>query len=81
MKDDHYRQARENAEKLDLLETCQCCFNEELIPEECYFCRKGCVFCKDCIIRGTKTIIGKGELVFPCFANCDSQFTLRTLQV
>ncbi|KAJ8956992.1 hypothetical protein NQ318_012157 [Aromia moschata] len=81
LKDDQYRFAKEEARKYNLFEECQCCFDEELIPEECYFCMKGCVFCKDCVKTGVENIIGRAEYRFPCFATCDSEFSIQTLQM
>ncbi|CAH1170276.1 unnamed protein product [Phaedon cochleariae] len=81
MKDESYRLAKEEAKKYNLLETCQCCFDDELIPEECYFCMKDCVFCKDCVKRGAEHVIGKADIKFPCLANCESEFALHTIQM
>nr|XP_023023471.1 E3 ubiquitin-protein ligase RNF216-like [Leptinotarsa decemlineata] len=81
MRDDSYRLAKEEARKYNLLETCQTCFDDELIPEECYFCMKDCVFCKDCVKTGTENVIGKGEIKFPCFNNCGAEFSFQTLQM
>lgn len=81
MKNEDYRKKKEEASKYGLLETCQCCYIDELIPEECFFCQKGCVFCSECIQRGAETVIGKGDLRFPCYSNCDAEFSLQTLQV
>lgn len=81
MKDENYRKKKEEAAMYGLLETCQCCFIDELIPEECFFCQKGCVFCIECVRRGAETVIGKGDLRFPCYNNCDAEISLQTLQV
>ncbi|KAG5892934.1 hypothetical protein JTB14_006246 [Gonioctena quinquepunctata] len=81
MRDETYRLAKEEARKYDLLETCQTCFDDELIPEECYFCMNDCVFCKDCLKTGSENVIGKGEIKFPCFNNCGSEFSFQTLQM
>lgn len=81
MKDETYRKKKQEAAEYDLLETCQCCFAEGLIPEECYFCQKGCVFCFECVKRGAETAIGSGNLKFPCYSNCQAEFSLQILQV
>lgn len=81
MNDEVYRIARAEAEKLNLLQTCQCCYDDSLIPEECYFCQKDCVFCKECVAKGAEVAIGEGCLVFPCLGNCDSTFALNTLRM
>ncbi|XP_056642134.1 E3 ubiquitin-protein ligase RNF216-like isoform X1 [Diorhabda sublineata] len=80
-KDEQYLKAKEEARKYGLLETCQCCFDDELIPEECYFCMKGCVFCKSCVQKGVEVGVGKGHIKFPCMDNCNSEFDLQTLQM
>uniref|UniRef100_V5GJN0 E3 ubiquitin-protein ligase n=1 Tax=Anoplophora glabripennis TaxID=217634 RepID=V5GJN0_ANOGL len=80
-RDEVYKMQREEAIKYNLLQECQCCFDGDLIPEECYFCLKGCVFCKECVRRGAENIIGNAGLRFPCFATCDSEFSLHTLQM
>ncbi|KAJ8925111.1 hypothetical protein NQ315_001292 [Exocentrus adspersus] len=81
LRDEDYKLLREEARTYNLLQQCQCCFEEELIPEECYFCMKGCVFCKQCVKAGTENAIGDGDLRFPCFNNCDSEFSFQTLQM
>ncbi|XP_045464143.1 uncharacterized protein LOC123673603 isoform X2 [Harmonia axyridis] len=81
MKTEHYRLAREEAEKFGLLETCQCCYFEGLLPEECYLCKKNCPFCKDCVAKGAELAIGEGKLKFPCLTNCNSEFDISTLRM
>lgn len=81
MRNEHYRLAREEATKFNLLETCQCCYFEGLLPEECYFCKKGCPFCKDCVKKGIEHAVGEGKLVFSCLTNCNSEFDISTLKV
>ncbi|KAK9877205.1 hypothetical protein WA026_016951 [Henosepilachna vigintioctopunctata] len=81
MMDEFYRLARAEAEKYNLLETCQCCFFEGLLPEECYFCKKNCPFCKECVAKGAEHMIGNGELNFPCLTNCNSEFDISVLRM
>ncbi|KAJ8970697.1 hypothetical protein NQ317_000595 [Molorchus minor] len=81
LRDEHYRLAKEEARKYNLLESCGCCFDEELIPEECYCCMKGCMFCKECVRTGAEAIVGNAQFKFPCFNKCDSEFSLHTLQM
>ncbi|RZB39362.1 hypothetical protein BDFB_012772, partial [Asbolus verrucosus] len=80
-KDEKYRAALEDAKLNGLLQTCNCCFDDQLIPEECVFCNKGCIFCKDCVKSGAEHVIGKEETVFPCLGVCDSEFHYSTLQM
>lgn len=74
-----YRKFKENAKKLNLLENCVIC-DEELIPEECNYCQKGCVFCKDCLSKYVEVRVSDAILKFPCANDCDSQFTLHSIQ-
>lgn len=76
-----YRLLKEEAINNGLLQTCACCYDEELIPEECYFCKNSCIFCKDCIKKGVETAIGDGKLDFPCLADCGSEYSIPTLQM
>ncbi|XP_025829373.1 E3 ubiquitin-protein ligase RNF216-like [Agrilus planipennis] len=78
---DKHQQSRREAIENNLLQTCECCFDDELIPEECFFCNDGCIFCKPCIKKGVETYIGDGKLHFPCLGNCGSEFGLSTLQM
>lgn len=77
----NYRLLKEEAINNGLLQTCACCFDDELIPEECYFCKNNCIFCKDCVKKGTETAIGDGKLDFPCLADCGAEYSIPTLQM
>ncbi|KAF5278107.1 hypothetical protein FQR65_LT03623 [Abscondita terminalis] len=79
--DERYRLAKTDAKENGLLQTCACCFDEELIPEECYFCKNACIFCKECVKTGAETVISNGNLEFPCLADCGSEFSIPTLQM
>ncbi|XP_044269959.1 E3 ubiquitin-protein ligase RNF216-like [Tribolium madens] len=81
MKNDTYRKALEEARKYGLLKTCLCCFDEELIPEECLFCDKNCSFCKNCVKLGAEHVIGEGRTKFPCLADCPSEFNYSVLKM
>ncbi|CAH0547743.1 unnamed protein product [Brassicogethes aeneus] len=74
-----YQEAKKQAIDCGLIEECIVC-SDQLIPEECFFCRKGCVYCKDCLRTGTEVGIGNGDLKFPCHY-CDQQFSLWTLKM
>ncbi|XP_001603062.1 uncharacterized protein LOC100119259 [Nasonia vitripennis] len=64
----------------NLLITCQCCFNDECMPTKSAECNSGHIFCFDCIIRGTESKLADGEAHVKCFTNCESEFSLATLQ-
>ncbi|XP_063911095.1 E3 ubiquitin-protein ligase RNF216-like [Zophobas morio] len=80
-KDEKYKHALEEARRHGLLQTCACCYDDELIPEECHFCKKGCTFCKNCVKTGAEYVIGREETRFPCLAECSSEFDYSTLQM
>ncbi|XP_019872467.1 uncharacterized protein LOC109600733 isoform X1 [Aethina tumida] len=79
-RDSLYKNAKEQARKFGLLEECKICGDDELIPEECFFCTKGCIYCKDCLKTGLEVAIGEGNLVFPCHY-CDAVFSHGTLKM
>lgn len=81
MKDENYKKLKEEATLKGLMQTCECCFDSELIPEECYFCNNGCIFCKECIIKATEINLGNMIYDFPCLGSCDGEFSIVTLQV
>lgn len=60
--------------------TCQCCYDEECMPSKCSTCDNGHVFCNSCVVKGTDTKLGDGETHIPCFVNCGSEFSIKTLQ-
>lgn len=78
---ENYRRAKEVARQRGLLQTCECCCECELIPEEVYCCPKRCIFCKECVKRGAEIVIGNYGLSFPCLADCGSEFSYSILQV
>lgn len=69
------------AKEKGLLETCSCCFDDEVLVKNIYNCENGCKFCKCCIQKSSEVRFGEGKLDFPCLNNCDSAFSLQTLQV
>lgn len=72
---------RKKAKVAGILQTCSCCFDDEVMPTDIYECENGCIFCKNCIRRGTEVAFGDGKLEFVCLNSCSSFFSLRTLQV
>lgn len=62
------------------IKTCTCCYDEEVLPRDIFTCNLGCNFCKSCIIKATEIQFGEGKLDFPCLSNCNSEFSLQTLQ-
>ncbi|XP_066143668.1 E3 ubiquitin-protein ligase RNF216-like [Euwallacea fornicatus] len=80
-KDQTYHQFKEEARVLGLLETCGVCGEDELIPEECFNCKKGCMFCKNCIQQYVEVRMGDGLTNFPCCNDCDSDFDVHVLQM
>lgn len=75
------KQERLDAKKNSLMETCNCCYDEEVMPKDTYNCPNGCKFCKECIKKSCEVALGEGKTDFPCLADCSAEFTLQTLQV
>ncbi|XP_050294818.1 uncharacterized protein LOC126734994 [Anthonomus grandis grandis] len=74
-------QSRANAKELGLLETCGCCYDDEVMPQDILTCPSGCRFCRDCIRRSAEVAFGDGKLDIICFTpNCDQEFSLQVLQ-
>lgn len=72
---------RENAKKNGLLQTCNCCFDDEVLDKDTTRCENGCIFCKQCVQKSVEVAFGDGKLEFNCLANCPSYFGLQTIQV
>ncbi|KAI4471048.1 ubiquitin conjugating enzyme 7 interacting protein-related [Holotrichia oblita] len=69
------------AKELGFLESCNCCFTDDLIPEDCFICRNGCTFCRECIRKAAEIAYSEGKTEYVCLADCGSDFSLATLQV
>lgn len=63
-----------------LMNTCQCCFDDEVMPKDTFFCPKNCLFCGNCIRRSCEISFGEGKLNFSCLNNCAEEFSLQTLK-
>ncbi|KAJ8979957.1 hypothetical protein NQ317_001542, partial [Molorchus minor] len=63
-----------------LLETCGCCYDDEVMPKDTFSCPNECKFCKDCIKKSCEVALGEGKTNFSCLASCTAEFTLQTLQ-
>ncbi|KAF2886030.1 hypothetical protein ILUMI_20143, partial [Ignelater luminosus] len=79
------KKVKEAKEKLEakeagLLQTCSCCYDDEVMPKDIYKCENGCVFCKNCVRSGAEVAFGDGKLDFVCLNNYTSHFNLQTLQ-
>ncbi|CAH1967647.1 unnamed protein product [Acanthoscelides obtectus] len=71
---------RKIAKENGLSVSCQCCFADDLLPEEVYSCTNDCCFCGECIRKSCELKLGEGDIQFPCLADCGSQFAWKTLQ-
>lgn len=80
-KEKREEQERVEAKKNGLMETCQCCYDEEVMPKDTFNCPNGCKFCRECIKKSCEVAFGEGKTDFPCLAACPTEFTLQTLQV
>lgn len=50
------------------------------MPTKSSECNEGHVFCHECIIRGTESALADAEAHVRCFTDCQSEFSLATLQ-
>ena len=63
------------------LQTCSCCYDNEILFEDMLTCPDGHLFCRDCIRRSVEVAIGDGKSHFNClYDNCELEFTTATLQ-
>ncbi|XP_049819723.1 uncharacterized protein LOC109604629 isoform X6 [Aethina tumida] len=74
------QEERRNAKEAGLMRTCNCCYDEEVMPKDYYECPKGCGFCRECVLKSCEIAFGDGKIDFPCLADCGADFTLHTLQ-
>uniref|UniRef100_A0A1Y1LPB4 RING-type domain-containing protein n=1 Tax=Photinus pyralis TaxID=7054 RepID=A0A1Y1LPB4_PHOPY len=71
---------RKQAKAAGLLQTCACCYDDEIMFKDITSCEAGCIFCKDCVRKGAEVAFGDGKLDFPCLGDCESHFSLQVLQ-
>ncbi|XP_046391105.1 uncharacterized protein LOC124159377 [Ischnura elegans] len=75
------QQKFEEAKAKNELLTCNCCFEDDLLPEDMSSCTDGHLFCIQCVKKGAEVIIGDGKSSFPCMhGDCKAEFSLSTLQ-
>ena len=60
--------------------TCECCYNEKVIPEKSISCNKGHNFCQECLIAGVESALSDGKYRINCFSECESELPLNLLQ-
>lgn len=72
---------RQYAKENGLLQTCNCCFDDEILEREIVTCENSCAFCKQCVQKSVEVAFGSGKLEFGCLTDCQSHFSLQTLQV
>lgn len=77
---DALKQRVSEAKETGTIQTCICCYNEDILPEDMFECEEHCRFCKECIRRSVEISYGNGKLVFECLNNCRAQFTLNVLE-
>lgn len=80
-KEEAERQERILAKENGQLKTCQCCFDDEVMPRDIVCCDKQHEFCKTCVKKSAEVQIGLGKLNFPCLEDCQEEFCLKTLQI
>lgn len=77
----HLKQEEERMKQMGLMKTCQCCYDDNVLPSDTFTCEKGCEFCKPCVERSVEVAYADGKVEFMCLADCDSHFSIHTLQV
>ncbi|CAH1170092.1 unnamed protein product [Phaedon cochleariae] len=71
---------RKYAKENGLMNTCRCCFDDEVMPKDTFCCPNECMFCRDCILKSCEVALGEGKTEFNCLEGCEVEFTLQTLQ-
>lgn len=71
----------ERFKKEGLMKTCNCCYDEEILPKNIVTCAKGCEFCTSCVEKSIMIAFSEGRLEYNCLSDCPESFTLQTIQV
>ncbi|GLV34113.1 hypothetical protein CBL_00042 [Carabus blaptoides fortunei] len=64
-----------------VLNSCECCYDDEILVDETIRCENGHTFCKTCVRKSCEVFMGQGKLDFHCLQNCQMQFSLYDLQM
>lgn len=51
------------------LQTCGCCYDDEVLFEDMLTCAEGHLFCADCVRRSVEVAVGEGRGEFCCLGN------------
>lgn len=70
----------EQAKSIGNLNTCECCFDNELLTSEVFSCPAGHTFCSSCIKKGTEVAVGGSKVDIKCFADCGEEFNLTMIK-
>ncbi|CAB4054228.1 RNF216 [Lepeophtheirus salmonis] len=70
----------EEAKKTNSLNSCQCCFDDELLDRDMVLCPEKHKFCKECILRASEIALGEGKPGLNCLMECHTAFQLSVLQ-
>jgi len=73
--------AVEQARKVGGLFECQVCFDSDCLVVEVAMCDGGCMFCRDCVRRGSEVQIGDSKSVISCLTGCGENIPVAVLQV
>lgn len=78
----HRLHSLEQARLMNMLAQCECCFDNEILPDETVSCSGGHLFCEPCVQKYVKIRIGDAANTFPCMSgDCtNGVFSLKTLQ-
>lgn len=69
------------AKECGLLQSCQCCYDDEIMPYDIFECTSKCQFCRSCIIQFVQISFSAGKCEFECINKCSANLSLRMLQV
>ncbi|KAL4148747.1 hypothetical protein QTP88_002912 [Uroleucon formosanum] len=70
----------EQAKSIGELNTCGCCFDNELLTSEVFSCPAGHIFCSACIKKGTEVAVGGSKVDIKCFGDCNEEFNLTMIK-
>ncbi|CAF0787945.1 unnamed protein product [Brachionus calyciflorus] len=80
-KESNRKQRFEKAKQQNALIECQCCFDNEFLPEDIIQCESNHQFCTACIKKYVETNIGDSKYKFKCFGEkCDLEIPMRVIK-
>ncbi|XP_078040707.1 uncharacterized protein LOC144471959 isoform X2 [Augochlora pura] len=59
---------------------CECCYDSECMPSQCFTCSDGHIFCKPCIKQGIQVRLAESNTCVTCFLTCEGEFSFSSLK-